>query len=349
MADTAKRPLEDAGNGAIVEVKRPRTDGEVVVAKPIKEGPKRTSALQAPIMLLTGHAAEVFTMKFNPEGDTIASGSHDKGIFLWRVYGDCENFMVLKGHKNAVLELHWTPDGERLVSCSPDRTIRAWDAQSGLQIKRMGEHTDIVNSCCPLRRGPPLLVSGSDDGTAKVWDLRQRRSVKTYTEQYQITAVAFAEAGDQIYTGGIENVVRAWDLRQDDEPALTLRGHSDTITGMRLSPDGTHLLTNSMDNTLRVWDMRPYAPANRCTKVLTGHLHNFEKLLLKCDWSPNGDRVTAGSADRMVYIWDVHTRQLTYKLPGHAGSVNEVVFHPKEPIVGSCSSDKNIYLGELAE
>ena len=34
---------------------------------------------------------------------------------------------------------------------------------------------------------------------------------------------------------------------------------------------------------------------------------------------------------------------------GHAGSVNEVVFHPKEPIVGSCSSDKNIYLGELAE
>ena len=43
----------------------------------------------------------------------------------------------------------------------------------------------------------------------------------------------------------------------------------------------------------RVWDMRPYAPANRCTKVLTGHLHNFEKLLLKCDWSPKGDRVSS--------------------------------------------------------
>lgn len=55
-----------------------------------------------------------------------------------------------------------------------------------------------------------------------------------------------------MYTGGIENVVRAWDLRRDDgEAALTLRGHSDTITGMRVSPDGSHLLTNSMDNTLR--------------------------------------------------------------------------------------------------
>ena len=26
----------------------------------------------------------------------------------------------------------------------------------------MAEHDNFVNSCCPLRRGPPLLVSGSD-------------------------------------------------------------------------------------------------------------------------------------------------------------------------------------------
>lgn len=36
-------------------------------------------------------------MRFNPEGDVIASGSHDKHIFLWRTYGDCENYMMLKG------------------------------------------------------------------------------------------------------------------------------------------------------------------------------------------------------------------------------------------------------------
>jgi Prp8 binding protein len=38
-----------------------------------------------------------------------------------------------------------------------------------------------------------------------------------------------------------------------------------------------------------------------------------------------------------------------YALPGHKGSVNEVVFHPKEPIVGSCSNDRTIFLGELAD
>jgi Prp8 binding protein len=28
--------------------------------------------------------------------------------------------------------------------------------------------------------------------------------------------------------------------------------------------------------------------------------------------------------------------------------VNDVVFHPTEPIVASCGSDKKIFLGELA-
>ncbi len=65
-------------------------------------------------------------------------------------------------------------------------------------------------------------------------------------------------------------VSQVWDLRKDDEPSLQLKGHSDTVTGLRLSPDGSHLLSNSMDNTLREWDVRPYAPPNRCTKVFTG-------------------------------------------------------------------------------
>ena len=60
-------------------------------------------------------------------------------------------------------------------------------------------------------------------------------------------------------------------------------------------------------------------------------------------------QVTAGSADRCVYIWNASTRNLMYKLPGHSGSVNETVFHPKEPVIGSASSDKTIYLGELAQ
>lgn len=61
------------------------------------QGPDRTSALLAPIMLLSGHAGEVFTAKFSPDGTVVASGSHDKHLFFWRTYGECENFMMIQG------------------------------------------------------------------------------------------------------------------------------------------------------------------------------------------------------------------------------------------------------------
>jgi Prp8 binding protein len=309
-------------------------------------GKQRTSSLEAPIMLLTGHQSAIYCTKFNPAGTVIASGSHDRDIFLWYVHGECKNFMVLRGHKNAVLDLQWTTNGTQIISASPDKTVRVWDVETGKQVKKMAEHSSFVNSCCPARKWPPLVVSGSDDGTAKLWDLRQRGAIQTLPDKYQITAVSFSEAADKVFTGGLDNDVKWWDLRKN-EVTEYLKGHQDMITGMQLSPDGSYLLTNAMDNELKIWDLRPYAPENRNIKTLTGHQHNFEKNLLKCSWSPDNRKVTAGSADRMVYIWDTTSRRILYKLPGHNGSVNETAFHPTEPIVGSCGSDKQIYLGEL--
>jgi len=48
-----------------------------------------------------------------------------------------------------------------------------------------------------------------------------------------------------------------------------------------------------------------------------------------------------------VCVWNVETGNMTQRLGGHHGSVNEVSFHPNRDIIASCSSDKTIYLGEL--
>lgn len=309
----------------------------------------RTSSLESPIMLLAGHKAEVFTCKFSPNGKTLASGSFDKEIFLWNVQGDIGNYLVLRGHSGAVLELHWSGDGTQIISCSVDKTLHVWDAETGRRVKKLREHGGLVNSCCPARRGP-TLVSGSDDTTARVWDTRVRGSVGILRHKYAVTSVAVGDSSAnpyQVITGGLDNDIRVWDTRKEDTVLFSLRGHTDTITGLRLSPDGSYVLSNAMDNSVRIWDIRPYAPFQRCVKVLTGAQHNYEKNLLRCSWSPDGSKVSAGSADRFVYVWDTTTRMILYKLPGHSGSVNEVDFHPNEPIIASCSSDKTIYLGEI--
>lgn len=72
-------------------------------------------------------------------------------------------------------------------------------------------------------------------------------------------------------------LLKVWDLRKNSI-LHTMKGHSDTVTGLTLSPDGSFVLSNSMDNSLRVWDIRPFAPQERCIKMMVGHAHNFEKV-----------------------------------------------------------------------
>ena len=95
----------------------------------------------------------------------------------------------------------------------------------------------------------------------------------------------------------------------------------------------------------------------QCCLLLLGSRHISDDFLCCCQVCPQLTddahpgfvlQISAGSADKMVNIWDAGTRNLLYKLPGHHGSVNEAAFHPHQPIVASASSDKCIYLGELA-
>lgn len=64
--------------------------------------------------------------------------------------------------------------------------------------------------------------------------------------------------------------------------------------------------------------------------------------LVTC-WS----KVAAGSAGRFVYVCDPTSRRMLYKLPGQAGPISEVAFHPDEPTVPSASGDKRLNMGEV--
>lgn len=176
--------------------------------------------------------------------------------------------------------------------------------------------------------------------------------------------MALSEAGNELFSGGIDDDIKVWDMRKK-AVAYSLIGHTDTITSLQVSPDSQHLLSNSHDSTVRTWDIRPFAPTNRHVRTYDGAPTGMEKNLLRASWDSTGKKIAAGSGDRSVVVWETSSGKLLAKLPGHKGAVNDVRFYPvDEPIsmtpqssdrarsanfaaVVSGSSDRTLMLGEL--
>ncbi|KAG1464821.1 hypothetical protein G6F46_003050 [Rhizopus delemar] len=333
------KPNDKENDKAVLTLSNQRSGTQNAIVGTVK----RTSALEAPVMQLTGHSGEIYSCEFDSSGELIASAGFDRQIFLWNTYGEVKNYGIIKGHTNAVMEIHWSRDSKQIFSCSADKSVGIFDVKTGERVRKWKGHSAIVNSCQVARRGPEIVVSASDDHTVKVWDPRSKEAVSTFEHEYQATSVCFSDAGDMVYSAGIDNVIKVWDVRKN-QTAYTLEGHLDTVTGLRLSPDGSNLLSNSMDNTVRIWDIKPFAANDRCLKVFEGAPHGFEKNLIRPTWSTDGTQIACGSADRTVVIWQVDSKKILYKLPGHKGCVNDVDWHPKEPIVMSASTDKTLFL-----
>lgn len=237
------------------------------------------------------------------------------------------------------------------------------DGCTGERIKKLIGHEGVVNACdtSSTSTSHSTIASVSDDCTCKLWDTRLRGrdcNTQTMRDDFQLTSVAYDSSTNKIYTGGIDNMIHVWDTRKDGNSGndcrkyMSMKGHTDTITGLSLSPGGEYVLSNSMDGKICSYDIRPFIDGgqngNRLHKTFVGGTHNAERGLLNCSWSADGNMVSGGSADRIVHIWDEISSEELYYLPGHKGSVNCVIFHPKENVVASGSSDKTIFLGELA-
>lgn len=251
----------------------------------------------------------------------------DRNILLWNATGECSNYGILTGHKSAVLDLHWSRDSQVIYSASADMHIASWNVETGERIRRHVGHEEVINCLDVSKRGEEFLVSGSDDGSISVWDPRQKAAMDYIETDMPVTAVSLAEAGNELYSGGIDNVIKVWDLRMK-KTTYTLTGHTDTITSLAVSPDSQSLLSNSHDNTVRTWDIRPFAPQDRQIRVFDGAQAGLEKNLIRASWDKDGKRIAAGGGDGTVTIWDSGSGKMLHKLPGHKGTVNDARISP---------------------
>ena len=137
-----KRPAP-TDSTALMLAKRSRNELIATQSKDgavVQSGAPRTSNMDAPIMLLTGHEGEIYSAKFHPGGDFLASAGMERNILFWKVYGECENFHVMSpSHSGAIVDLHFTHDGGHIFTASTGSVNRKY---SFLRIIKVSKFLD---------------------------------------------------------------------------------------------------------------------------------------------------------------------------------------------------------------
>lgn len=177
---------------------------------------------------------------------------------LWQASGNCDNVAVLNGHGNAVTCLTFDHTNEYLYSGSADKSVIVWNLETNRLAKKYKGHVAIIHSVSAPKKLLNLLATGSDDGTVKIFDTRTKKQSHDFTHKYPITVVCLSEMGDRVFSGGIDNIIRCYNLKTG-KIEYTLEGHMDTVSSLAISHDGSFLMSNSFDETVRIWDVRPFA------------------------------------------------------------------------------------------
>ena len=123
-----------------------------------------------------------------------------------------------------------------------------------------------------------LALSGGDDRTVRVWDVKSGRELKPLEGlSSEVYGVALSADGRRAAAGGIEWSAHVWDTESGRE--LTRLKHETSINDLALSADGRITVSGSPDHTVRVWDVRDGASLH----TLAGHTGSVRSVALSAD------------------------------------------------------------------
>ena len=112
-----------------------------------------------------------------PDTATLASGSWDTSVMIWRTHTG-ERLHTLAGHSNWILSLAFSADGRRLVSGSRDKTVRVWDPHSGQLLGVGGGDCAQFVEYVALSPDGTKLVSGYSDEATRIWCMMVAHAVR---------------------------------------------------------------------------------------------------------------------------------------------------------------------------
>ncbi|XP_044976943.1 protein SPA1-RELATED 4-like isoform X1 [Hordeum vulgare subsp. vulgare] len=188
-----------------------------------------------------------------------------------------------------------------IASSDFDGLVQVWDVTRSQVFVEMREHERRVWSVDFSLADPTKLVSGSDDGTVKLWSMNQAGSVGTIRTRANVCSVQFQpDSARSIAIGSADHKIYCYDLRNVRAPYCTLVGHTKTVSYVKYV-DASTIVSGSTDNSLKLWDlsMNQARVIDNPIQTFTGHTNtkNFVGLSISDGY------IATGSETNEVFVY----------------------------------------------
>jgi len=296
-----------------------------------------------PVERWTGHTVGVHAVAFSPDGRWVASGGHDNLVLARnRETGEVK---VFEGHEDHVYRVSFHPNGRWIASSSDDRTVRLWSLDGDEPRILRGHEADVEELA--FSSDGQWLASAGEDHRVILWPMKSLSGPRQDSlEGIQLVGhddfvSDVAMAGGWLASSGRDGTVWLWEL--PDGPEGRPRGRKvldldAPAWSLAFGPQGRELAVAGAD-ALTVLEVRTGEVVMQVDGLSEAHLVRFSPSL-------SVNRIAVTSSGKAWWLCE-RAFQRCRTMFDHDGTILDVDFHPKEPILAVGSADTSIRLWDL--
>lgn len=215
---------------------------------------------------------------------------------------------IILSHANSLVQaVAFRPNGSEIATAvnpftRTDYAIFLWNITEPItQPTVLRGHTGVVRSLAYSSDGS-ILVSGSEDGSIRLWDLNNIAADPIAIENgcgqavSLVLSVAISPDSRQVAAGCFDGSITLWDARHPMSEPISLKGYTGTqVYSVTFSPDGQHIAADTPRETISVWDV---ANPNEPPLVLNSQ----DRGITSISFTPDSKSLVSGSFDGTVWV-----------------------------------------------
>lgn len=205
-----------------------------------------------------GHAAEMNSLAYAPDGRHVATAGADGKVKLWdTASGFC--FVTFAEHSAGVSQVEFAGRagaGGVLFSASLDGTVRAWDLARYRNFRTFTSPAPAQFASLAVDPSGEVIAAGAADAfEVYMWSVQTGRLLDVLAgHEGPVCALAFSPTGNLLASGSWDGTVRVWSVFGRSGAVEPFVLGSDVLA-VAFRPDGRELAVATLDGQLVFFDV----------------------------------------------------------------------------------------------